>query len=132
MDRCHACPRWSLFPWGISSCCCNRFAIHNELLPSRRPHQSLLLCDLGKDAAVALKRRVPPRRHLPALNDDVAVAGIEFHGEATAAGPLGSNRTYISSIERCQYAASIDVLERLARELGVKAAALLDDGEETA
>ena len=42
------------------------------------------------------------------------------------------DRTYISSIERCQYAASIDVLERLARELGVKAAALLDDGEEKA
>ncbi len=37
------------------------------------------------------------------------------------------DRTYISSIERCQYAASIDVVERLARELGVKAAALLDD-----
>lgn len=37
------------------------------------------------------------------------------------------DRTYISSIERCQYAASIDVVERLARELGVKPAALLDD-----
>lgn len=37
------------------------------------------------------------------------------------------DRTYISSIERSQYAASIDVVERLARELGVKAAALLDD-----
>jgi transcriptional regulator with XRE-family HTH domain len=39
------------------------------------------------------------------------------------------DRTYISSIERCQYAASIDVLERLARELGVKPAALLDERE---
>lgn len=37
------------------------------------------------------------------------------------------DRTYISSIERCQYAASIDVLKRLARELGVRSAALLDD-----
>ncbi|MEM8992197.1 MAG: helix-turn-helix transcriptional regulator [Pseudomonadota bacterium] len=37
------------------------------------------------------------------------------------------DRTYISSIERCQYAASIDVLERLARELQVKPAALLED-----
>lgn len=42
------------------------------------------------------------------------------------------DRTYISSIERCQYAASIDVLDRLARELGVKPAALLDEGEEKA
>lgn len=37
------------------------------------------------------------------------------------------DRTYISSIERCQYAASVDVVERLARELDVKPAALLDD-----
>lgn len=37
------------------------------------------------------------------------------------------DRTYISSIERCQYAASIDVLERLARELGVKPADLLKE-----
>lgn len=37
------------------------------------------------------------------------------------------DRTYISSIERCQYAASVDVLERLARELGVKPAVLLED-----
>jgi len=40
------------------------------------------------------------------------------------------DRTYISSIERRQYAASIDVLERLARELGVKPAALLDDDDD--
>ena len=40
------------------------------------------------------------------------------------------DRTYISSIERCQYAASIDVVERLARELGVTPAALLDDAED--
>jgi transcriptional regulator with XRE-family HTH domain len=37
----------------------------------------------------------------------------------------GVDRTYISSLERCQYAASIDVLDRLARELGVGAADLL-------
>lgn len=37
------------------------------------------------------------------------------------------DRTYISSIERCQYAASIDVLERLARELGVRPSALLEE-----
>ena len=35
------------------------------------------------------------------------------------------DRTYISSIERCVYAASIDVVDRLARELGVEAADLL-------
>jgi transcriptional regulator with XRE-family HTH domain len=35
------------------------------------------------------------------------------------------DRTYISSLERCVYGASIDVVERLARELGVEAADLL-------
>ena len=35
------------------------------------------------------------------------------------------DRTYISALERCVYAASIDVLDRLARELGIEAADLL-------
>ena len=35
------------------------------------------------------------------------------------------DRTYISSLERCVYAASIDVLDRLAHVLGVEAADLL-------
>jgi transcriptional regulator with XRE-family HTH domain len=35
------------------------------------------------------------------------------------------DRTYISSIERRQYAASVDVVDRLARALGVEAADLL-------
>lgn len=37
----------------------------------------------------------------------------------------GIDRTYISALERCQYAASIDVLERLATELGASSAQLL-------
>lgn len=36
------------------------------------------------------------------------------------------DRTYISSLERCIYAASIDVVDRLARVLGVEAADLLE------
>ena len=35
------------------------------------------------------------------------------------------DRTYISSLERCVYAASIDVLDGLAHVLGVEAADLL-------
>ncbi|GAA5055174.1 MULTISPECIES: helix-turn-helix domain-containing protein [Sphingomonadales] len=35
------------------------------------------------------------------------------------------DRTYISSLERCVYAAGIDVVDRLARELSVEAADLL-------
>jgi transcriptional regulator with XRE-family HTH domain len=35
------------------------------------------------------------------------------------------DRTYISALERSVYAASIDVVDRLARELGVEAADLL-------
>ena len=37
----------------------------------------------------------------------------------------GIDRTYVSSLERCVYAVSIDVLDRLAKELGVEAADLL-------
>ena len=35
------------------------------------------------------------------------------------------DRTYISSLERCQYAASIEVVDRLAKALGVETAELL-------
>ncbi|MGY8605109.1 helix-turn-helix transcriptional regulator [Komagataeibacter sp. AV436] len=35
------------------------------------------------------------------------------------------DRTYISSLERCQYAASIEVVDRLAKALGVEAYDLL-------
>lgn len=35
------------------------------------------------------------------------------------------DRTYISSLERCVYAAGIDVVDRLARVLGIEAADLL-------
>lgn len=35
------------------------------------------------------------------------------------------DRTYISSLERCVYSASIDVVERLASVLGVEASDLL-------
>ncbi|MER2508281.1 MAG: helix-turn-helix transcriptional regulator [Amaricoccus sp.] len=37
----------------------------------------------------------------------------------------GIDRTYISSLERCLYNASIDVVDRLASALGVEAADLL-------
>ncbi len=35
------------------------------------------------------------------------------------------DRTYVSALERCVYAASIEVVDRLAGELGVEAADLL-------
>ncbi len=35
------------------------------------------------------------------------------------------DRTYISALERCVYAASIDVVDRLAKELNVEASDLL-------
>lgn len=35
------------------------------------------------------------------------------------------DRTYISSLEWCQYAASIEVVDRLARALGIEAENLL-------
>ena len=36
------------------------------------------------------------------------------------------DRTYVSSLERCVYGVSIDVLDRLATVLGVEASDLLD------
>lgn len=39
------------------------------------------------------------------------------------------DRTYVSSLERCQYAATIDVIEKLAEELGVDPAELLASAE---
>lgn len=42
----------------------------------------------------------------------------------------GIDRTYISSLERCQYAASIEVVEDLARELGIEAHVLIRAEEE--
>ena len=36
------------------------------------------------------------------------------------------DRTYISSLERCAYSASIDVVDRIARVLDVDAAAMLE------
>lgn len=37
----------------------------------------------------------------------------------------GIDRTYISALERCRYAATVDVIDRIARELGVEAHKLL-------
>ena len=44
--------------------------------------------------------------------------------EALAAA-AGLDRTYVSSLERCVYAASIDVVERMAAALDVDPAELL-------
>ena len=39
------------------------------------------------------------------------------------------DRTYVSSLERCQYAATLDVIEKLAVELGIDPAELLEGAE---
>ncbi|MCP5391455.1 MAG: helix-turn-helix transcriptional regulator [Sphingomonadaceae bacterium] len=39
------------------------------------------------------------------------------------------DRTYVSSLERCQYAATLDVIEKLAVELGIDPAELLAGAE---
>lgn len=39
------------------------------------------------------------------------------------------DRTYVSSLERCQYAATLDVIEKLAVELGIEPAELLATSE---
>lgn len=40
------------------------------------------------------------------------------------------DRTYVSSLERCQYAVTIDVIEKLAAQLGVDPSELLRKREE--
>lgn len=42
----------------------------------------------------------------------------------------GVDRTYVSALERCRYAASLDVMERLAAALRVTPASLLADVSE--
>lgn len=39
----------------------------------------------------------------------------------------GIDRTYVSALERCRYAVSIDVMERLGIALGVAPATLLEE-----
>ena len=41
----------------------------------------------------------------------------------------GIDRTYISALERCRYAATVDVIDKIARELGVEAHNLLKPGD---
>lgn len=48
----------------------------------------------------------------------------EFSQEDLAAA-ANIDRTYVSALERAKYAASVDMLERLAKALGVPAADLL-------
>jgi transcriptional regulator with XRE-family HTH domain len=45
--------------------------------------------------------------------------------QETLAHDAGVDRTYISSLERCVYAASIDTVDKLASVLGVEASTLL-------
>lgn len=49
-------------------------------------------------------------------------AGLSQEELADAAG---IDRTYVSALERCRYAASLDVMERLATALRVTPASLL-------
>lgn len=42
----------------------------------------------------------------------------------------GIDRTYVSALERCRYAASVDVIERLAKALNVVPASLLESLED--
>lgn len=50
----------------------------------------------------------------------------EMSQEELADG-AGIDRTYVSALERCRYAASMDVIERLAIALRVTPASLLED-----
>lgn len=56
-----------------------------------------------------------------------ALRQIQNLSQEDLAELAGIDRTYVSSLERSQYSATIDVLERLAMALGVKPAELLTE-----
>lgn len=43
------------------------------------------------------------------------------------AGLAGIDRTYVSLLERCEYSATLDMIEKIARALGAAPATLLED-----
>lgn len=65
------------------------------------------------DIREVLARNLRRQRHARGLSQEELAHRAEI------------DRTYISALERCVYAASIDVVDRLARELGVEASDLL-------
>ncbi len=69
---------------------------------------------------------MPSIREIFALNLRLArrAAGVS---QEELADRAGLDRTYVSSMERCVYAASIDVVDRVAVALEVQAADLLRD-----
>ena len=69
---------------------------------------------------------MPGIREIFALNLRLArrAAGVS---QEELADRAGLDRTYVSSMERCVYAASIDVVDRVATALEVRAADLLRD-----
>ena len=52
--------------------------------------------------------------------------GLQGLSQEELAHRAGIDRTYVSALERCLYAASIDVVDRIARVLDVDAAELLE------
>lgn len=63
-------------------------------------------------------------REVLAANLRIARSAKGFSQEDLA-DAAGIDRTYVSALERCRYAASVDVLERIARALGISADRLL-------
>jgi transcriptional regulator with XRE-family HTH domain len=51
--------------------------------------------------------------------------GLRDFSQEELADLASIDRTYISSLERCLYAASVDIIDRLASALGVEPAELL-------
>ena len=71
-------------------------------------------------------RKVTHTRRILAANLLRFREGLEMSQEAFAE-KLGFQRTYISSVERCQRNVSVDNLDKIARALKIKASALLEE-----
>ena len=71
-------------------------------------------------------RKVTHTRRILAANLLRFREGLEMSQEAFAE-KLGFQRTYISSVERCQRNVSVDNLDKIAKALKIKASALLEE-----
>ncbi len=66
-----------------------------------------------------MKSRDALARNIRKLRGELGLSQEELADKA------GLDRTYISALERCRYAATVDTLDKLANALGVAAADLL-------
>ena len=104
---------------------CNSYRARGRLGTAGKHFQSILrgqiLCNTGLSGRMEIREILAA--NLKRYRQEAGLSQEELAHRAEV------DRTYVSALERCIYAASIDVVDRLARELGVEAADLLRRGD---